>query len=71
MSHYTDYVLIIKVYETLACGCNNNTIFQKRAILTFPAVDVYRARQSGRAEALVMLPKSQDGDTDEFTIFRV
>ena len=26
------------------CGCNNNTIFSKRAILTFITIDVCRAR---------------------------
>ena len=33
-----------KLYGTSTCGCNNNTIFSKRAILTCIIVDVCRAR---------------------------
>ena len=33
-----------KLYGTLTRGCNNNTIFSKRAILTFLTVDVCSAR---------------------------
>ena len=32
-----------KLYGTSTCGCNNNTIFSKRAMLTFLTVDVCRA----------------------------
>ncbi len=33
-----------KLYGMSTCECNNNTIFSKRAILTFLRVDVCRAR---------------------------
>ena len=49
-------------------GLNNNTITQKRVILTFRTIDVCRARYPCSTQALVMLQKSQDGDTDEFIL---
>ncbi len=43
----------------------------RRGVFTFSTVDVCSLAGSGSAEALMMLRKSQDGDTDEFSIFRV
>ena len=47
------FAIPTKLYET--CGCNNKTIFQKRATFTFPTVDICREIQPGGAQALVML----------------
>ena len=42
--HPNSSYVTTKLYGTSTCGCNNNTIFSKRAILTFLTVDVCRAR---------------------------
>ena len=55
-----------KRYETSACECNNNTIFQKKQF------SHDRRRMPGTlAHALMMHAKAEDGDTVEFIIFRV
>ena len=41
--HPNSSYVTTKLYGTSTCGCNNNTIFSKRAILTFLTVDVCRA----------------------------
>ena len=62
-----------KLYGTYTFGCNNNTIFSKRAILTFLTVDVgYAAHVSlaaGRPWSCT--PKWQYGDIVDFITFRV
>ena len=42
--HPNSSYVTTKLYGTSTRGCNNNTIFSKRAILTFLTVDVCRAR---------------------------
>ena len=42
--HPNSSYIATKLYGTSTRGCNNNTIFKKRAILTFLTVDVCRAR---------------------------
>ena len=42
--HPNSRCVTTKLYGTSTYGCNNNTIFSKRAILTFLTVDVCRAR---------------------------
>ena len=42
--HPNSSYVTTKLYGTSTCGCNNNTIFSKIAILTFVTVDVCRAR---------------------------
>ena len=41
--HPNSSYVTTKLYGTFTCGCNNNTIFSKRAILMFLTVDVCRA----------------------------
>ena len=41
--HPNSSYVTTKLYGTSTCGCNNNTIFSKRAILMFLTVDVCRA----------------------------
>ena len=55
--HHNSSYVTTKLHGTSACGCNNNTIFSKTAILTFLTVDVCRARQPGGGLALIMHPK--------------
>ena len=50
--HPNSSYLTTKLDGTSTCGCNN-TIFSKRAILTFLTVDVCRARWSGGGQAFV------------------
>ncbi len=38
--HPNSSYVTTKLYGTPTCGCNNNTIFSKRAILKFLTVDV-------------------------------
>ena len=65
--HPNSSYVTTKLYETSACGCNNNTIFQNELFSRFlPSTYV-----ACRAEAFVKLRKSQDGDTGEFILFRV
>ena len=40
--HPNSSYVTTKLYGTSTCGCNNNMIFSKIAILTFPTVDVCR-----------------------------
>ena len=42
--HSNSSPVTTKLYGTSTCGCTNNTIFSKRAILTFITVDVCGAR---------------------------
>ena len=42
--HPNSSYVTTKLYGTSTCGCNNNTIFSKRAMLTFLTVGVCRAR---------------------------
>ena len=42
--HRNSSYVTTKLYRMSTCGCNINTIFSKRAILTFFTVDVCRAR---------------------------
>ena len=41
--HPNSSYVTTKLYGTSTCGCNNNKIFSKRAILAFLTVDVCRA----------------------------
>ena len=38
--HPNSSYVTIELYETSACGCNNNTIFQNELFFAFPTVDV-------------------------------
>ena len=54
-----------KLYETLECGCNNNTIFQNELFSRLlPSTYVAWQRRS-------LCDAAKDGDTDEFIIVRV
>ena len=55
--HPNSSYVTTKLYVTSTCGCNNNTIFSKRAILTFLTVVVCSARYPGGGQALVMHAK--------------
>ncbi len=46
-----------KLHGMSTCGCNNNAIFSRRAIFTFPAVVVCRPRLSDRVKALAVHAK--------------
>ena len=45
--HPNSSYVTTKLHGTSSCECNNNTIFSKRAILTFLTVDVCSARKAG------------------------
>ncbi len=55
--HQNSSYITTKLYGTSTCGWNNNTIFSKRAILTFLTVDVCRARYRGGRQAFIMHAK--------------
>ena len=65
--HPNSSYVTTKLYETSACECNNNTIFQEELFLRFlPSTYVaWQHRSLGDAG------KSQDSDTDELIVFHV
>ena len=58
-------------YTTSTRGCNNNSIFQKDYMFTFPTVDVSRARWSGSGRALVIHAKMATLLNSLFFVFTI
>ena len=69
--HPNSSYVTTKLYGTSACGCNNNTIFSKRAILTFLTVDVSAHVSLAAGRPGSCMPKWQYGDSVDFITFRV
>ena len=55
--HPNSSYVTTKLYGTSTCGCNNNTIFSKRAILTFLTVESLMYAAPGGRQALIMHAK--------------